>query len=169
MTIKIKNSGSYVSKLNGAPLINKKYMVDVDSDRKKNKQVIGMLYDNGNIEGVQDTLQNYMKKMSSNNQSIFDLMKNEHSEVNKIPNIAMKITDMPKKTNNGFFFNKQKTRKNNNGISSKLFEFTNLNSITDIKPINPVQYIKPIYRLAIKPKRKNNSRKKRRRRQTRKA
>lgn len=167
MTIKIKNSGSYVSNFNGIPIINKKYSLDVDSDRNKDKQVLGMVYNNGNIEGIQDTLQNYMRKISYNNRSIFDLLRQEHNEVNKIPNIAVKITKAPimrKKNNNATLIDKQKTRKNNKGISSKLFDFTNLNTISDQSPI---QNINPINvpaqkKHTYKKRRKLSTRRKRR-------
>ena len=95
MTVKIKNSGLYISKVNGKQLVNNQYALDIDSDRKKNKQVIGMFNNNGVINRMHDSLQNYMNKTSSKNQSIFDLLKREHSEVNKIPNIAIKILNNP--------------------------------------------------------------------------
>jgi hypothetical protein len=167
MTVKIKNSGSYISNINGKQLINNQYALDINSDRKKSKQVLGMFNNNGHIERMHDSLQNYMNKMSSKNQSIFDLLRNERSEVNKIPNIAIKILDnppqsimsSPKKM-------KQNTKKlaitsNHNGISSKLFDFTNIGPSPQLGPSpRPQPSPRPRHRRA------KQSRKKRRKRVT---
>ena len=149
MVVKIKNSGVYLSKVNGKPIINNQYAVDIDSSRQKKKQVLGMFKTNGIVETMHDSLQSYMNKMSSKNQSIFDLLKNERNELSKMPNIVMKISDSPPKssmpinvmpinvmTNAKKMVMKQKTRKLNNGISSKLFDFTNIEQAPDPYP-NP--------------------------------
>ena len=150
MVVKIKNSGVYLSKVNGKPIINNQYAVDIDSSRQKKKQVLGMFKTNGIVETMHDSLQSYMNKMSSKNQSIFDLLKNERNELSKMPNIVMKISDSPPKssmpinvmpinvmpimTNAKKMVMKQKTRKLNNGISSKLFDFTNIEQAPDPNP-----------------------------------
>jgi len=158
MTVKIKKSGHYLSKVNGQPIINNEYAVDIDSERKKNKQVLGMFKNNGIVNTMHDSLQSYMNKMSSKNQSIFDLLKNERDELSKIPNSVMKISDSPPKsimpksimpksimpimpimpinvmTNAKKMIMKNKTRKLDNGISSKLFDFTNIEQAPDPNP-----------------------------------
>ena len=150
MAVKIKKSGHYLSKVNGQPIINNQYAVDIDSERKKNKQVLGMFKNNGIVNTMHDSLQNYMNKMGSKNQSIFDLLKNERNELSKIPNSVMKISDSPPKsimpksimptmpinvmTNAKKMIMKNKTRKLNNGISSKLFDFTNIEQAPDPNP-----------------------------------
>ena len=142
MVVKIKNSGVYLSKVNGKPIINNQYAVDIDSSRQKKKQVLGMFKTNGIVETMHDSLQSYMNKMSSKNQSIFDLLKNERNELSKMPNIVMKISDSPPKSgmpinvmpNAKKMVMKQKTRKLNNGISSKLFDFTNIEQAPDPNP-----------------------------------
>jgi hypothetical protein len=182
MVLKIKKSGHYLSKVNGQPIINNEYAVDIDSERKKNKQVLGMFKNNGIVNTMHDSLQSYMNKMSSKNQSIFDLLKNERNELSKIPNpnIVMNISDSPPKsinpinpinimpinvnpinvkpmlTNAKKMVMKKKTRKLVNGISSKLFDFTNIEQAPDPNP-NPNPKPKPI----------NKSHKRRRRRATR--
>ena len=75
MTIKIKDSGSYISKVNGKPIINNQYALDIDSDRNKSNQVIGMVKNDDIVNTMHDSLQNYMNKTSSKNLSIFDLLK----------------------------------------------------------------------------------------------
>jgi hypothetical protein len=170
MAVKIKKSGHYLSKVNGQPIINNEYAVDIDSQRKKNKQVLGMFKKNGIVNTMHDSLQSYMNKMSSKNQSIFDLLKNERNELSKIPNSVMNISDSPPKsinpinpinimpmlTNAKKMVMKKKTRKLVNGISSKLFDFTNIEQAPDPNPKpNP------------KPKPINKSHKRRRRRATR--
>jgi len=181
MAVKIKKSGHYLSKVNGQPIINNEYAVDIDSERKKNKQVLGMFKNNGIVNTMHDSLQSYMNKMSSKNQSIFDLLKNERNELSKIPNSVMKISDSPPKsimpksimpksimpimpsmpinvmTNAKKMIMKNKTRKLNNGISSKLFDFTNIEQAPDPNP-KPKPKPKPI----------NKSHKRRRRRASRK-
>ena len=170
MALKIKKSGHYLSKVNGQPIINDEYAVDIDSERKKNKQVLGMFKNNGVVNTMHDSLQSYMNKMSSKNQSIFDLLKNERNELSKIPNpnIVMNISDSPPKsinpinvmpmlTNAKKMVMKKKTRKLVSGISSKLFDFTNIEQAPDPNPKpNP------------KPKPINKSHKRRRRRASRK-
>ena len=171
MTVKIKKSGSYISKVNGIPLINNQYALDINSDRKNNNQVISMVNNNGIIERKHDSFHNYMNKMSSKNQSIFDLLKSERNEINKIPNISnivMKVVDspskpsmlsIPTKISNTINNIKQKTKKrvtSHNGISSKLFDFTNIAPNPEPNP-NPLPNIGH-----------NHSRKKRRKKSTRK-
>ena len=63
MTIKIKDSGSYISKVNGKPIINNQYALDIDSDRNKSNQVIGMVKNDDVVNTMHDSLQNYMNKM----------------------------------------------------------------------------------------------------------
>ena len=175
MTIKIKDSGSYISKVNGIPIMNNQYALDIDSDRNKSNQVIGMVKNDDVVNTMHDSLQNYMNKTSSKNQSIFDLLKRERNELSKFPNIVMNIVDSPPKPNVSIsspmkMIMKQKTRKlanNHNGISSKLFDFTNIEHAANPNSnsnSNPNPKLKP------KPKLKNiyQTRKRQRKRATRK-
>ena len=162
MNIKIKNSGSMLSMLNGKPIVHKDYIVDVDSKREKGKKIMGMFNDNGIVNKIEeDTLQGYMKKMSSKNQSLFDILKQEHGVVNKALTIPKKMaTLMPKKLFGSK--SKEKTKKRalpHNGISSKLFNFSALNAIAETAP-NPNPIINP------KLSHKMHTRKKRRRNRT---
>jgi hypothetical protein len=174
MAVKIKKSGHYLSKVNGQPIINNEYAVDIDSERKKNKQVLGMFKTNGIVKTMHDSLQNYMNKTSSKNQSIFDLLKNERNELSKIPNSVMKISDSPPMPINPIMpsnamltmpinakkmANKQKTRKLVSGISSKLFDFTNIEEAPDP---NPKPKPKSIYK-SYKKRRRRASRRNRKR------
>jgi len=98
-----------------------------------------MFNDNGIVNKIEeDTLQGYMKKMSSKNQSLFDILKQEHGVVNKALSIPKKMaTLMPKKLFGSK--SKEKTKKRalpHNGISSKLFNFSALNAIAETAP-NP--------------------------------
>lgn len=174
MAVKIKKSGHYLSKVNGQPIINNEYALDIDSERKKNKQVLGMFKTNGIVNTMHDSLQNYMNKTSSKNQSIFDLLKNERNELSKMPNSVMKISDSPPMPINPIMpsnampimpsnakkmANKQKTRKLVSGISSKLFDFTNIEEAPDP---NPKPKPKPIYK-SYKKRRRRASRRNRKR------
>jgi hypothetical protein len=169
MNIKIKNSGSMLSMLNGKPIVHKDYIVDVDSKREKGKKVMGMFNDNGIVNKIdEDTLQSYMKKMSFKNQSLFDILKQEHGLVNKMLPITKKMATLtsatlrPKK----LFSSKEKTKKRalpHNGISSKIFNFSTLNSIAETAP-NPNPNPNPNPKLSHK----MHTRKKRRRNRTRK-
>ena len=149
MTIKIKDSGSYISKVNGKPIINNQYALDIDSDRNKSNQVIGMVKNDDVVNTMHDSLQNYMNKTSSKNLSIFDLLKRERNELSKLPNIVMNIVDSPPKPSPMKMIMKQKTRKlanNHNGISSKLFDFTNIEHAPNPNPNpNPNPKLKNIY------------------------
>jgi hypothetical protein len=173
MAVKIKKSGHYLSKVNGQPIINNQYAVDIDSERKKNKQVLGMFKNNGIVNTMHDSLQNYMNKMGSKNQSIFDLLKNERNELSKMPNSVMKISDSPPMPSNAMLTmpimpsnvkkmaNKQKTRKLVSGISSKLFDFTNIEEAPDPNP-KPKPKPKSIYK-SYKKRRRRASRRNRKR------
>jgi len=136
MNIKIKNSGSMLSMLNGKPVLHKDYIVDVDSNREKGKKIIGLFNDNGKVNTIgEDTLQGYMKKMSFKNQSLFDILKQEHGTVNNLLTIPKKMV-MPKKlmSSKSKSKSKEKTKKRDlvhNGISSKIFNFTNLNTFAN--------------------------------------
>uniref|UniRef100_A0A6C0D602 Uncharacterized protein n=1 Tax=viral metagenome TaxID=1070528 RepID=A0A6C0D602_9ZZZZ len=185
MAVKIKKSGHYLSKVNGQPIINNEYAVDIDSERKKNKQVLGMFKTNGIVKTMHDSLQNYMNKTSSKNQSIFDLLKNERNELSKMPNSVMKISDSPPKsimpksimpsmptmpsmpinvmTNAKKMIMKNKTRKLVSGISSKLFDFTNIEEAPDPNPKpKPKPKPKSIYK-SYKKRRRRASRRNRKR------
>jgi hypothetical protein len=178
MAVKIKKSGHYLSKVNGQPIINNQYAVDIDSERKKNKQVLGMFKNNGIVNTMHDSLQNYMNKMGSKNQSIFDLLKNERNELSKMPNSVMKISDSPPMpimpsnamltmpimpSNAKKMANKQKTRKLVSGISSKLFDFTNIEEAPDPNPKpKPKPKPKSIYK-SYKKRRRRASRRNRKR------
>ena len=177
MTIKIKDSGSYISKVNGKPIINNQYALDIDSDRNKSNQVIGMVKNDDVVNTMHDSLQNYMNKTSSKNQSIFDLLKRERNELSKFPNIVMNIVDSPPKLNVSIpspmkMIMKQKTRKlanNHNGISSKLFDFTNIEHAPNPNP-NPNPNSNSNPKPKPKPKLKNiyQTRKRQRKRASRK-
>jgi len=176
MNIKIKNSGSMLSMLNGKPIVHKDYIVDVDSKREKGKKVMGMFNDNGIVNKIdEDTLQSYMKKMSFKNQSLFDILKQEHGLLNKmlpIPNKMATLTSatlrpatltsatlIPKK----LFSSKEKTKKRalpHNGISSKIFNFSTLNSIAETAP-NPNPNPKLSHKMHTRKKRRRNRTRKR--------
>lgn len=176
MNIKIKNSGSMLSMLNGKPIVHKDYIVDVDSKREKGKKVMGMFNDNGIVNKIdEDTLQSYMKKMSFKNQSLFDILKQEHGLLNKMLPIPKKMatltsatlrpatltsaTLIPKK----LFSSKEKTKKRalpHNGISSKIFNFSTLNSIAETAP-NPNPNPKLSHKMHTRKKRRRNRTRKR--------
>jgi hypothetical protein len=165
MNIKIKNSGSMLSMLNGKPIVHKDYIVDVDSKREKGKKIMGMFNDNGIVNKIEeDTLQGYMKKMSSKNQSLFDILKQEHGVVNKALTIPKKMaTLMPKKLFGSK--SKEKTKKRalpHNGISSKLFNFSALNAIAETAP-NPNPNPKLSHKMHTRKKRRRNRTHKRKR------
>jgi hypothetical protein len=126
MTVKIKNSGLYMSKVNGKPIINNQYALDIDSTRDKSKQVLGLVNNNGIIERTQDTLHNYMKKMSSKNQSIFDVLKQEHNNLNNIPNVSSvpNASSVPLGVIKKMKALKTRKMRDHSGISSKLFDFS---------------------------------------------
>ena len=181
MNIKIKNSGSMLSMLNGKPIVHKDYIVDVDSKREKGKKVMGMFNDNGIVNKIdEDTLQSYMKKMSFKNQSLFDILKQEHGLVNKMLPITNKMATLVSATlrpatlrpamlrpamliPNKLFSSKEKTKKRalpHNGISSKIFNFSTLNSIAETAP-NPNPNPKLSHKMHTRKKRRRNRTRKR--------
>jgi hypothetical protein len=102
--------------------------------------------------------------MSSKNQSLFDILKQEHGVVNKALTIPKKMaTLMPKKLFGSK--SKEKTKKRalpHNGISSKLFNFSALNAIAETAP-NPNPNPKLSHKMHTRKKRRRNRTHKRKR------
>jgi len=63
--------------VNGKPIVNNQYHVNVDTNRKKLDQVNAFLIDNSKQYKYHDSLEHFLQKMSANNNSLFDLLEQE--------------------------------------------------------------------------------------------
>ena len=63
--------------VNGKPIVNNQYRVNVDTNRKKLDQVNAVLIDNSKQYKYHDSLEHFLQKMSANNNSLFDLLEQE--------------------------------------------------------------------------------------------
>ena len=63
--------------VNGKPIVNNQYHVNVDTNRKKLVQVNAFLIDNSKQYKYHDSLEHFLQKMSANNNSLFDLLEQE--------------------------------------------------------------------------------------------
>jgi len=91
MSLKMISRGSHQQFLNGKKIANKLYDVYVDTSKQKSKQVSAHVSDNNLQYNLHDSLEHFLKKMSSNNSSLFNLLKQE-KQLSKL-----KQTDVKKK------------------------------------------------------------------------
>lgn len=77
MSLRVLSSGSHQQNVNGKNIVNKHYGVSVDTNRNKSKQVQALVVDNNKQYKFQDSLEHFLRKMSSNKSSLFDLLEKE--------------------------------------------------------------------------------------------
>jgi hypothetical protein len=130
MALNIRSSGLFVANINDKPVMNKKYAIDIDNTRRPNAQVVAMYNNNGNVRRAQDSLQNYIQNMNSRNRSIFDLLKQEHNDIDKTLKHGKPLKPLkPLKRGSIKLKRNYPTHISSQGLSSKIFDFTN--NITD--------------------------------------
>ena len=77
MSLQVVTQGSHQQIVNGKNIVNKQYGVSLDTNRPKSKQVNALVINNNKEYKFQDSLEHFLRKMSSNNSSLFNLLKKE--------------------------------------------------------------------------------------------
>ena len=77
MPLKILSSGRHTKNINGENVMDKKFGIDIDTERDDSQQVNAMVNQGENKYALQDSLQNFLQKMSNNDNSLFKLLKKE--------------------------------------------------------------------------------------------
>lgn len=77
MSLQVITRGSHQKIVDGKNIVNKHYGVSLDTNRNKSKQVQALVVDNKKQYNFQDSLEHFLRKMSSNKSSLFDLLEKE--------------------------------------------------------------------------------------------
>ena len=98
MSLRVLSSGSHQQNVNGKNIVNKHYGVSMDTNRDKSKQVQALVVDNNKQYKFQDSLEHFLRKMSSNKSSLFELLEKEKKAVasNRKSNILIKSRETRK-------------------------------------------------------------------------
>lgn len=81
MSLRVLSSGSHQQIVNGKNIVNKRYGLSMDTNRNKSKQVQALVVNNNKQYKFQDSLEHFLRKMSSNKSSLFDLLEKEKEAV----------------------------------------------------------------------------------------
>jgi len=77
MSLQVISRGSHQKIVDGKNIVNKHYGVSLDTNRNKSKQLQAVVVDNKKQYKFQDSLEHFLRKMSSNKSSLFDLLEKE--------------------------------------------------------------------------------------------
>ena len=94
MSLQVVTHGSHQQIVNGKNIVNKHYGVSVDSNRAKSKQVNAVVVNDNKQYKFQDSLEHFLRKMSSPNSSLFNLLEKEKN-LSKLsnPHYNFKLTN----------------------------------------------------------------------------
>ena len=101
MSLKVLSIGTEKKIINGNPVVNRNFNIDIDSQRNKNKQVNALIQDENIQYQMQDSLGNFLSRLNNNNNSLFTLLKKDERIVKKpdfISNLKRKMRKRLKKT-----------------------------------------------------------------------
>jgi|UniRef100_A0A6C0CEE2 hypothetical protein len=96
MSLQVISRGSHQKIVDGKNIVNKHYGVSLDTNRNKSKQVQALVVDNKKQYKFQDSLEHFLRKMSSNKSSLFDLLEKEKEHA--AANIKSTMQIVPKRT-----------------------------------------------------------------------
>lgn len=98
MSLRVLSSGSHQQIVNGKNIVNKRYGVSMDTNRNKSKQVQALVVNNNKQYKFQDSLEHFLRKMSSNKSSLFELLEKEKKAVasNRKSNILIESRETRK-------------------------------------------------------------------------
>ena len=91
MSLQVLSRGSHQQIVNGKNIVDKHYDVSLDTNRNKSKQVKALVISNNKHYKFQDSLEHFLRKMSSNKSSLFDLLEKEkqHAATNIKSNVSL--------------------------------------------------------------------------------
>jgi len=120
MSLQVVTHSTNKQFINGNPVVNTQYRVNVDTNRKKSNQVNAVIIDNNKQYKFQDSLEHFLQKMSAANNSLFDLLEQEKKlSTLSNPHYKLKLNSKQnsyKQTN----YKKTKKRKNKRKKTRKL-------------------------------------------------
>ena len=98
MSLQVLTRGSHQQIVNGKNIVDKHYDVSLDTNRNKSKQVKALVVSNNKHYKFQDSLEHFLRKMSSNKSSLFDLLEKEKEAAasNKKSNILIESREARK-------------------------------------------------------------------------
>jgi hypothetical protein len=91
MSLQVLSRGSHQQIVNGKNIVNKYYGVSLDTNRNKSKQVQALVVNNNKQYKFQDSLEHFLRKMSSNKSSLFDLLEKEKEKEKEKEHAATNI------------------------------------------------------------------------------
>lgn len=92
MSLQVLTRGSHQQIVNGKNIVNKLYGVSLDTNRNKSKQVQAIVVNNKKQYKFQDSLEHFLRKMSSNKSSLFDLLEKEQEKEKEHAAVNIKST-----------------------------------------------------------------------------
>lgn len=92
MSLQVLTRGSHQQIVNGKNIVDKHYDVSLDTNRNKSKQVKALVVSNNKHYKFQDSLEHFLRKMSSNKSSLFDLLEKEKEKEKAPTNIKSNVS-----------------------------------------------------------------------------
>ena len=96
MSLQVLSRGSHQQIVNGKNIVNKHYGVILDTNRNKSNQVQALIVNNNKQYKFQDSLEHFLRKMTSNKASLFDLLEKEKEHA--AANLKSTMQIVPKRT-----------------------------------------------------------------------
>lgn len=101
MPLKVISIGTEKKIINGNPVVNRNFNIDIDSQRNEDKQVNALIQDENIQFQMQDSLGNFLSRLNNNNNSLFTLLKKDERRVKRpdfLSNLRKKMRQRLKKT-----------------------------------------------------------------------
>jgi len=101
MPLKVISIGTEKKIINGNPVVNRNFNIDIDSQRNEDKQVNALIQDENIQYQMQDSLGNFLSRLNNNNNSLFTLLKKDERRVKRpdfLSNLRKKMRQRLKKT-----------------------------------------------------------------------
>ena len=105
MPLKVLSIGTEKKIINGNPVVDRNFNIDIDSQRNTDKQVNALIEDKNIQYQMQDSLGNFLSRLNNNNNSLFTLLKKNERKVKRSDFLSNLKKKMRKKL-------KQKQKKN---------------------------------------------------------
>tara|TARA_Y100000816_G_scaffold285470_1_gene265161 strand:- start:1603 stop:2013 length:411 start_codon:yes stop_codon:yes gene_type:complete len=99
--LKIISIGKEEKLVNGYPVVDREFNIDINTQRNKNEEVNALIQDEDIQYQMRDSLGNFLSMLNNNNNSLFSLLKKEEKMVenpNFINNLKKKMRKRLKKT-----------------------------------------------------------------------
>ena len=101
MPLKVLSIGTEKKIINGNPVVDRNFNIDIDSQRNTDKQVNALIEDKNIQYQMQDSLGNFLSRLNNNNNSLFTLLKKNERKVKRsdfLSNLKKKMRKKLKQT-----------------------------------------------------------------------